>query len=145
MPNFKIQGLGPDGNPQAYTIRADDEVKAREFLKASGVTLAPVAPARRVYAPMKVDPEPPPPKPGFWEYKMVPVAPSVEVRSGKSLGAQLAKHLEEIVDREAELGWEFYRVDTFTAVVSVGCLAIMVGLRPQNTNFYVATFRKPYE
>lgn len=77
----------------------------------------------------------------MYEYKCIPVAPTVIVK-GKNHGQQVAQYLEDIINKEAYNGWEYQCIDTFTAEEPAGCLAIFSLSKNKLTSYYVATFRR---
>ncbi len=75
-----------------------------------------------------------------YQYKMVQAAP--HIRLEKETGSEAADYLEGVVNRYAQQGWEFYRVDSIGVVVKPGCLAGLFGARSYAVNYHVITFRK---
>ena len=61
-----------------------------------------------------------------YEYKMVQIPPNIEVR-GAPKGQEAAWYLQDIVNKMAKEGWEFYRVDEVGVVVQPGCLGMLFG------------------
>ena len=58
----------------------------------------------------------------------------------KGEGAAAAQVLQQVIDREATEGWEFYRVDSFTTTRPPGCFSF--GQPGETASFNVATFRR---
>ena len=76
-----------------------------------------------------------------WEYHMVQIPPTIQVARVSHNDA--AHYLEEVVNRFARDGWEFYRVDEIGVTEAPGCLSILSGGQPQRRSYYVVTFRRP--
>lgn len=74
-------------------------------------------------------------------YRMVQIPPTIVVAKAK--GDEAAEYLEGIVNRHAEHGWEFYRIDQIGVQVAPGCMGILMGMRNEIHHFYVITFRRP--
>lgn len=72
-------------------------------------------------------------------YKMVPLAPVI-VAKKKDMNEAAAKYLQDKVNQQAAEGWEFVRVDSFTAEEAQGCLSFG---KAERVTHYVASFRKP--
>lgn len=77
-----------------------------------------------------------------YEYMMVQVPPNIVVR-GAPKGQEAAYYLQDLVNKEAQNGWEFYRVDTVGVVENPGCLGALLGQKATYTEYYVITFRRP--
>lgn len=75
-----------------------------------------------------------------FEYHMIQVPPTIVVREAK--GREAADYLQNVVNRNAHEGWEFYRVDEIGVHVTPGCLAALVGVRAETVSHYVITFRR---
>ena len=75
-----------------------------------------------------------------YEYKMVQVPPSIKVSSSR--GTEAADYLQEVVNKTAQQGWEFYRVDSIGVVSEPGCLMSLLGQKTTIVEYYVVTFRK---
>jgi len=75
-----------------------------------------------------------------YKYKVVQV-PSLEVVRGAQVGDAVAQCLETILNRHAQEGWEFYRVDCIG--VRLFPQAEFSGHMDAHTSFHVVTFRKP--
>jgi hypothetical protein len=76
-----------------------------------------------------------------YDYKMVQVPPSIQVKKDTGLG-EAAAYLQAIVDQEAAQSWEFYRVDEIGVKQSPGCLGILLGQKETLTIYYVVSFRR---
>lgn len=76
-----------------------------------------------------------------YRYKMIQIPPTLVTRKAK--GADAASYLEEVVNAEAQGGWEFWRVDSIGVQVEPGCLGALAGARASHTIHYVITFRRP--
>lgn len=57
-----------------------------------------------------------------YEYKMVQVPPTIEVKAKEQKGNEAAIYLESLSNSFAEKGWEFWRIDSIGAATSPGCL-----------------------
>ena len=77
-----------------------------------------------------------------YQYKMVQVPQVIEVKSKEYHGGEAAAYLEQIVNRHAKQGWEFYRVDTIGELIEPGCFASLFGKKAEVFQYYVVTFRK---
>jgi hypothetical protein len=101
------------------------------------------APAAAPEAPeVLAEAESPKSAPGPYEYTMVPV-PLAFAAGGSDGGGEeeAARWLQSLANRQAEQGWEFYRVDTLASANRLGRLGpLSVGER---TGGRVATFRRP--
>jgi hypothetical protein len=75
-------------------------------------------------------------------YKMVQVPPRIVVEGGKQKGYEAALFLEELVNRYARQGWDFYRVDTIGVTTPPGCLGAILGQKEVTVQYYVVTFRR---
>lgn len=76
-----------------------------------------------------------------YEYQMVQSSPTV-LQDKKEEGSA-AKWLQELSNRWASNGWEFYRVDSMAVQMPGGC---MTGGQPGETRtVMIVTFRKPAE
>ena len=80
--------------------------------------------------------------PGPYIYQMIQITPVVSVDAGQSATGAAAGYLERVVNREAEAGWEFLRLDPFHVEMPPGCFASLFGGRPDRTLYLVATFRR---
>jgi len=83
--------------------------------------------------------------PRRWRYKMVQIPPNVAIEEGTSTRGVAAGYLELLVEKHAELGWEFYRVETIGIRINPGCLAALLGGQSQMELYYVVTFRVAVE
>lgn len=77
-----------------------------------------------------------------YQYKMVQVPPVIRVKYKEQQGGEAAAYMEEIVNRQAQEGWEFYRVDSIGIRTEPGCLGSLFGQTAQTLEYYVITFRK---
>ena len=62
-----------------------------------------------------------------YQYKMVQVAPSIQITGKKCQGNEAAIYLEDVVNQYVKDGWELYRVDTIGGNEKPGCLAALFG------------------
>ncbi len=77
-----------------------------------------------------------------YQYKMVQIAPHIRIDEKDARGQEAAIYLHQVVTRNAQNGWDFFRVDTIGISSQPGCLAALFGARTKNYNHYVITFRK---
>lgn len=76
----------------------------------------------------------------IYEYKMVQIPPTIEVSAKGQKGNEAAAYLEELANRFAPDGWEFYRVDSVGVATPAGCFA--PGQPAKVESYYVVTFRR---
>ncbi len=77
-----------------------------------------------------------------FQYQMVQIPPNIAVNAKAHRGNEAATHLQQIVDKYAVDGWEFYRIDNFGVNVQPGCLGALFGGKAQSIVYYVVTFRR---
>lgn len=75
-----------------------------------------------------------------YEYRMEQIPPTIVVQEAK--GREAADYLQRIVNRLANDGWEFFRVDEVGVHVAPGCLGVLMGVRGETQSHYVVTFRR---
>jgi len=80
-----------------------------------------------------------------FEYKMLQVSSTVVARTFQESEDAAAIYLEQIINRWARRGWEFYRMDTMQIAVLPGCLGRLLGARNEYFPEYVITLRRPSE
>jgi hypothetical protein len=81
--------------------------------------------------------------PGPYEYAMVPVPPAFAARGSDGGGEEgAARWLQSLANRQAEQGWEFYRVDTLASATRPGRFGALSG-GERTGGGCVATFRRP--
>jgi hypothetical protein len=73
---------------------------------------------------------------------MIQLPPAISVKAKEEKGQEAAVYLQNITNKQARQGWEFYRVDTVGVVTQPGCLASLLGAKETYVNYYVATFRR---
>ncbi|WP_301097932.1 DUF4177 domain-containing protein [Otariodibacter sp.] len=73
-----------------------------------------------------------------YEYKMVQTVSNI-IASRKKIDSAAADYLEELVNRYAMDGWEFFRIDDLTTEESAGCFSF--GKKIYKTH-KVITFRR---
>jgi hypothetical protein len=78
----------------------------------------------------------------MYEYKMVQIPPNIAVDMKKHKGNEAAAYLESVVNKYAQQGWEFYRVDSIGVALQAGCFGSLRGQKEDNNQYYVITFRK---
>lgn len=78
----------------------------------------------------------------MYTYKMVQIPPAITVKQKEAKGQEAAWYLQELVNRAAAEGWEFYRVDEVGVLATAGCMAKVFGGGNVYTNYFVVTFRK---
>ncbi|QKS26558.1 DUF4177 domain-containing protein [Vreelandella titanicae] len=79
----------------------------------------------------------------MYTYKMIQVPPNVSVASKGRKGNEAADYLESVVNKMADDGWEFQRVDAIGIHVQPGCFGGIFGKGAEQEHYYVITFRKP--
>jgi hypothetical protein len=57
-------------------------------------------------------------------------------------GNEAAAYLESVVNKYANEGWEFQRVDSIGVQVQPGCFDALRGKKAVDSSYYVITFRK---
>jgi len=77
-----------------------------------------------------------------YEYKMVQIPPTIEIKAKEQKGNEAAFYLESLANQYAENGWEFWRVDSIGVVTAPGCLGGLFGGKAEATAYYVVTFRR---
>jgi hypothetical protein len=78
----------------------------------------------------------------MYEYKMIQIPPNIAVQMKTHKGNEAAVYLENAVNKYAEQGWEFYRVDSLGVHLQPGCFGFLTGKREEDNIYYVITFRK---
>ncbi|TCJ98804.1 uncharacterized protein DUF4177 [Volucribacter psittacicida] len=73
-----------------------------------------------------------------YKYKMVQVPPNI-IADRRNIKTAAADYLETLVNKYAEQGWEFYRIDQFSTEEKKGCLS---GGKMTMAFYNVVTFRK---
>lgn len=79
----------------------------------------------------------------MYEYKMVQVPPTIQLKSKEQVGNEAAIYLQSVANEQAAHGWEFFRVDEVGVRTNPGCLASLFGQKAVTATYYVITFRKP--
>jgi len=77
-----------------------------------------------------------------YEYKMIQVPPTIEVKAKEHKGNEAAFYLESLANQYTEQGWEFWRVDTIGVITSPGCLAGLLGKKAELIEYFIVTFRR---
>ena len=77
-----------------------------------------------------------------YEYKMIQINPSIEIKVKDFKGDEAAKYLESLINKYAEQEWEFWRIDLMGIITKPGCLGGLFGSKAKITNYYIITFRK---
>ncbi len=77
-----------------------------------------------------------------YQYKMLQVPPVIQITAKEKKGREAAAYMEEIVNEQAQAGWEFFRVDSIGIHTEPGCLASLFGKKAETLEYYVVTFRK---
>lgn len=77
-----------------------------------------------------------------YEYKMIQIPPTIEVKEKEYLGQEAAVYLQHIINEQADKGWDFYRVDTVGIITRPGCLSALFASQATPRKYYVVTFRK---
>lgn len=84
----------------------------------------------------------------MYTYKMVQVPPNLSVaargmfKQAPDASTIAANYLQQIVNGEAQQGWEFFRIDSIGVKSSPGCIAALMGAKSVDTLYYVITFRR---
>ena len=78
----------------------------------------------------------------MYMYKMVQIPTNIAVEMKAHKGNEAAAYLQEVVNRYANKGWEFYRVDSIGVQLQPGCFEVLSGKKVQNDIYHVITFRK---
>ena len=77
------------------------------------------------------------------QYKAVPAPIGFEVKAGETAGAQKAcQAYAEILQREADDGWEFVSIQQIPVTETVGCFAALLGQKGGTTYFNMLIFKK---
>lgn len=79
----------------------------------------------------------------MYTYKMIQIPPTIAINGKIDERGAAAAYLQHTVNTEAENGWEFQRIDTFSVDVQAGCFGALFGKKSGVTSYYVITFRKP--
>lgn len=77
----------------------------------------------------------------MYKYKMVQVPPNISVEMKNHKGNEAAAYLENVVNKYASQGWEFYRIDSIGVDLKPGCFAALGGQKAESNLYYVITFR----
>ena len=77
-----------------------------------------------------------------YRYKMIQVPPTVAVKSRGERGSEAAAYLAKVVNEQAKLGWDFFRVDSLGVQTQAGCLGAFAGAQASTSIYYVITFRQ---
>jgi hypothetical protein len=77
----------------------------------------------------------------MFEYKMVQIPPNIAVQMKAHKGNEAAAYLESVVNKYANEGWEFQRVDSIGVQVQPGCFDALRGKKAVDSSYYVITFR----
>jgi hypothetical protein len=77
-----------------------------------------------------------------YTYRCVAGPSNISVKTERAR-AEAVKAFEEIMNREAELGWEYVGIDDYTTTIPPGCLN--VGQPPERAVLKMLVFRKPAE
>jgi len=80
-----------------------------------------------------------------YEYKMVQVPPTIEVKAKEEKGNEAAIYLESLANKYSEQGWEFWRVDSVGISTQPGCLGGLTGSKAQLIQYFVVTFKRLIE
>jgi hypothetical protein len=93
--------------------------------------------------PEPASPEPPPRKrkaKARWLYKMVQAPATLTPVKGDQ--GRAATYLEELVNKHAAKGWEFFRVDEIGISIPPGVFAMLFGEDVRMRRYFIVTFRK---
>ena len=78
----------------------------------------------------------------MYTYKMLQIPPNISIESKGRKGNEAARYLQDVVNIEAENGWEFQRIDPIGVDVRPGCFASLFGSKAEIMTYHVITFRK---
>ena len=73
-----------------------------------------------------------------YEYKMIQAAPHI-IAQRKNIQTAAADYLQELVNEQARLVWEFFRIDDFSTEEAAGCFS---GGKTTTKIHKVITFRR---
>ncbi|MFP3350122.1 hypothetical protein R0K04_01760 [Pseudoalteromonas sp. SIMBA_153] len=73
---------------------------------------------------------------------MVQIPPNIAVQMKAHKGNEAAAYLETVVNKYANAGWDFQRVDSIGVQVQPGCFDALRGKKAVDSSYYVITFRK---
>ena len=85
----------------------------------------------------------------MYTYKMLQIPPNMALaakgmfKQAPDPSSVAATYLQQIVNTEAQQGWEFFRVDSVGVKSEPGCFAALMGAKAIDTVYYVVTFRRP--
>lgn len=57
----------------------------------------------------------------------------------------VAKQLNDLINRQASTGWEFYQISSVNIYVNPGCLSALIGIKGFEKKYDMAIFRKSIE
>lgn len=80
-----------------------------------------------------------------YEYKMVQIPPTIEIKAKEEKGNEAAVYLETLANKFAEERWEFWRVDTVGISTKPGCLGGLTGAKGETLQYFVVTFKRSIE
>jgi len=75
------------------------------------------------------------------EYKCVP-APMGLVIGAKESEDEAVRSFANLINKEANDGWNFHSMETISVTQKAGCLGALFGQGPQTTNFNMLVFSK---
>lgn len=84
----------------------------------------------------------------MFTYKMVQIPPNLSLvakgmfKQAPDVTAVAGAYLQQVVNQEAQQGWEFLRVDSIGVKSEPGCIAALLGAKAIDTIYYVITFRR---
>jgi hypothetical protein len=123
--------------PVCQSENLDSDVRCRECT-------SPLPKVSRPVIPSVAEPDEPKPWLGPYVYKMLQVSEHIAAQGDEPKVDEAAVHLQEIVNGQAEEGWEFFRVDEMIFRISTPA---PFGARKYGdpTRTYIITFRKAAE
>jgi len=83
-----------------------------------------------------------------YTYKVVAIPRDVEMMrgvSGPTPAERVAGYVEQVINQQAQEGWEFYRMDTVNITEKPGCLGQLLGQKEATFAYNLLIFRKPGE
>ncbi|MCW3171251.1 hypothetical protein [Shewanella subflava] len=79
----------------------------------------------------------------MYKYKMIQIPSNITVQMKAHKGNEAAAYMEQVVNKWAADGWEFYRVDAVGVTLQAGCMGASSGKNAEDTSYNVITFRMP--
>ena len=77
----------------------------------------------------------------FFEYKCVPAPMNIVIKKQTDMDKAVV-HFADIINREANQGWEFCSMEQIACTVPAGCMASIFGKKEQTTYSNMLIFKK---